>query len=375
MITKKKLKETILFGPSETSTEAAFADNPHPQSSVWVKELRETLNYDFGFNHVTESVFASINELHLTQSIICKRLDKANRDGKKTLLFVYYRGGGGLDMRCLDTYAILQNGKAFAIEHFLRDLAQINNCYVFGVLDCPRLRLEYRIEDGFTTKDENIRNLILMYGCKMLQDLKAPCVWTIFNLMKKKRKQADDKFIILPEQLLFMERDKYADVLEDIDLEEEKRWEYMTKMHKQIDMHTDCSRPLHLLYGETFKPRKAVVQKELKFFDSDTESEEEESARKKELESARLFKSEMPVEKKYEQVWVPKTKLEKTTDYMHKRSNATNVLNLGNKAGLHLNQIKLGEREQALIVDDTYELKILDQETKKVVHTIPIPST
>ena len=93
------------------------------------------------------------------------------------------------------------------------------------------------------------------------------------------------------------------------------------------------------------------------------------------MESARLFKTEAPVEKKYEQVWVPKTKLEKTTDYMHKRSNATNVLSLGNKAGLHLNQIKLGEREQALIVDDTYDLKILDQATKKVVHSIPIPST
>ena len=56
-----------------------------------------------------------------------------------------------------------------------------------------------------------------------------------------------------------MEREKYADVLEDVDLEEEKRWEYMTKMHKQIDMSVDCSRPLHMLYGEKFKPRKAVV--------------------------------------------------------------------------------------------------------------------
>ena len=85
-----------------------FADRrDRPAASAWVKELRESLTHDFGFNHVTESVFASINELHITQSILCKRIEKATKLDKKTLLFVYYRGGGGLDMRCLDTYAIL----------------------------------------------------------------------------------------------------------------------------------------------------------------------------------------------------------------------------------------------------------------------------
>ena len=71
-------------------------------------------------------------------------------------------------MRCLDTYAILQNGKAFAIEHFLRDLAVISNCYVFGVIDCPRLRLDYQIEDNYNYKSSAAKNLIMMFGCKQL---------------------------------------------------------------------------------------------------------------------------------------------------------------------------------------------------------------
>ena len=93
-------------------------------TSIWVSELRDILTEDFGFTHVTESVYASVNELTKTQEVLCKRLETAARQGKKTLLFVYFRGNGGLDMRCMDTYAILQNGKAFAIEHFLRDLAK-----------------------------------------------------------------------------------------------------------------------------------------------------------------------------------------------------------------------------------------------------------
>ena len=79
---------------------------------------------------------------------------------------MYYRGGGGLDMRCMDTYAILQNGKAFAIEHFMRDLAKQKLTYIWGLLDCPRLRLDYQIEDGYVSKDEGIKNLILMFGCR-----------------------------------------------------------------------------------------------------------------------------------------------------------------------------------------------------------------
>ena len=112
-------------------------------TSKWVGELRDILTDDFNFNHVTESIYASVGELTKTQEVICKRLEKAAREGKKTMIFVYYRGNGGLDMRCMDTYAILQNGKAFALEHFLRDLAKVRLTYVFGLIDCPRRKLEY----------------------------------------------------------------------------------------------------------------------------------------------------------------------------------------------------------------------------------------
>ena len=75
----KKSKTTIDLHEKE-SGEMPFADRKdRPAASAWVKELREMLNYDFGFSHVQESVFASINELHITQSIICKRIAKATK--------------------------------------------------------------------------------------------------------------------------------------------------------------------------------------------------------------------------------------------------------------------------------------------------------
>ena len=157
------------------------------QTSLWVSELRDILTEDFGFTHVTESVYPTVSELTKTQSILCKRLDMAAKQGKKTLLFVYYRGNGGLDMRCMDTYAILQNGKAFALEHFMRDLAKQHLCYVWSLMDCPRLRLDYQIEDGYVSKDEGIKNLILQFGCHKYQDLKQPTVWALFILMKRMR--------------------------------------------------------------------------------------------------------------------------------------------------------------------------------------------
>jgi len=69
-------------------------------TTKWVSELRDILCEDFKFTHVTQSIYASVSELTKTQEVLCKRLDKAAREGKKTLLFVYYRGNGGIDMRC-----------------------------------------------------------------------------------------------------------------------------------------------------------------------------------------------------------------------------------------------------------------------------------
>ena len=44
----------------------------------------------------------------------------ASESGKKTLVFVVYVGPGGLDLRCLNTYALLSSNKTWAIEHFIR---------------------------------------------------------------------------------------------------------------------------------------------------------------------------------------------------------------------------------------------------------------
>ena len=44
-----------------------------------------------------------------------------------------YIGDGGLDLRCLNTYVVLTaEKKTFALEHYIRELALIENSYVVG---------------------------------------------------------------------------------------------------------------------------------------------------------------------------------------------------------------------------------------------------
>ena len=182
--------------------------------------------------------------------------------------------------------------------------------------------------------------------------------------MKKKRVQAEQKSIVLPEQLLFVEQEKYADIIEDIDLVEEEKWEYLTQMHKNIDRSIDCSRPLHVRYGDNFQPRKATVQQELRFFESDSESEEvdqiEQAAERLASLVPKMVSNEAPIPKSYPAPWIPRTKTEKTIDLVCKRAQASTLYELGSKAGLHLNSVGVGERESAVIVDDTYEFKLID---------------
>lgn len=54
-----------------------------------------------------------------------KRLVITARKNERTLLFIYYRGNGGLDKKSHDTYAVLQNGFAIDMERRVRQLAQI----------------------------------------------------------------------------------------------------------------------------------------------------------------------------------------------------------------------------------------------------------
>jgi len=84
----------------------------------------------------------------------------------------------------------------------LRDLAKVRQTYVFGLVDCPRLRLEYQIDDGYNAKDEGIKNLILLFGCRSGQDLKQPSVWALFELMKMMRSGPDQESILLPDDIL-----------------------------------------------------------------------------------------------------------------------------------------------------------------------------
>ena len=52
----------------------------------------------------------------------------------------------------MDTYAILKNGGPLPIERLMRSFAEITNCFVFGVVDCPRLRLKKHIDDKHSYK-------------------------------------------------------------------------------------------------------------------------------------------------------------------------------------------------------------------------------
>jgi hypothetical protein len=47
-------------------------------------------------------------------------MKSASESGQKTLVFVVYVGPGGLDLRCLNTYAMIGNNKTWALEHFVR---------------------------------------------------------------------------------------------------------------------------------------------------------------------------------------------------------------------------------------------------------------
>ena len=75
---------------------------------------------------------------------------------------------------------------------------------------------------------------------------------------------------------MLIEQQKYAlETLEDVDLAQEEKWEYIIRMHRSIDKVIECRTPLHLRFGENFQLRKVTYHKKLKFFDSETESDDE----------------------------------------------------------------------------------------------------
>ena len=219
-----------------------------------------------------------------------------------------------------------------------------------------------------------------MFGAKILQDLKQPCMWTVINLLKKKRTKAEQKIITLPEALLFVEQDKYStETLEDVDLADEERWEYLARVHKMIDRVIDCGRPLHMRYGESFKPRRVTYNKQLDYFDSDTESDAEIRQAKEKLAtlSSPRIANDTPQKIDYPDPdqYVPKTKLEKITDVVCRKAKTPVLYQTGPKAGHHLNRVKLGETGSALIIDDALEFRVIDPTTQKIIQNFPITST
>jgi len=83
------------------------------------------LSNDLGFPKVIQSLNLSANQLEAEFTKMKKRLEITSKRNEKTLLFIYYRGKGGVDANKLDTYALMKNGVVFGIERSIRELAKV----------------------------------------------------------------------------------------------------------------------------------------------------------------------------------------------------------------------------------------------------------
>jgi len=129
-------------------------------------------------------------------------METAAASGQKTLIFVIYVGEGGLDLRCLNTYACLPKSKTFAIEHFVRQLALIKNSYVVSYFEC--LRSKISIQDGYTQRPDSgnyDRNLIMIFSSQPLVLPVASEACTAAKFVQELAAQG--KEVCLPEALLY----------------------------------------------------------------------------------------------------------------------------------------------------------------------------
>ena len=101
------LESQVVFTDERPEDKEEYKPVKPATTSQWTTDLQKLLREEFYFSHITTSVYASVAELSRTQDLLCKRIDRAVRQGQNVLLFVYYRGNGGVDMRCKDTYALL----------------------------------------------------------------------------------------------------------------------------------------------------------------------------------------------------------------------------------------------------------------------------
>jgi len=94
-----------------------------------------------------------------------QHMKKASEKKQKCLLFIVYMGNGGLDLRCLNTYAVLLEKKTFALEHYIRQLALIESSYVVAYFQCPREGME--VSDGYGRRTDGShadKNLCLIFS-------------------------------------------------------------------------------------------------------------------------------------------------------------------------------------------------------------------
>jgi hypothetical protein len=89
----------------------------------WLISVREVLSNQLNFAKTFESINRTGNELHHDYLKMEARLHIAKEAGESVFLMVYYRGEGGVDQRCLDTYALVKDNTYFALEHYIRELA------------------------------------------------------------------------------------------------------------------------------------------------------------------------------------------------------------------------------------------------------------
>ena len=62
----------------------------------------------------------------------------------------------------------------------------------------------------------------------------------VLNTLRKKRLTANEKYLTLPEAILKIDQDSnITDTLNDIDLAQEEKSEYLHRMHKNIDKIVD----------------------------------------------------------------------------------------------------------------------------------------
>ena len=118
----------------------AFGNIPEALTDVKVV-VRGLQHIGFDKSEITELINPDKESL---KTLFNKVMDQAymnGKEGKETILFVYFAGHGAMDN---DTYIILNGPKmAFPLEKMLRTISKMTGTYVIALLDCCREKLSF----------------------------------------------------------------------------------------------------------------------------------------------------------------------------------------------------------------------------------------